>query len=436
MKRLKYMICGFCIFAFCSSNNAMAQTISSRDMSATYKELKSIFEVLSPRVIRPAEGYLHYPYLIPAGFYTQMWDWDGFFMGNYFCSKGRPEYLKYWALNLIEGIDEKGYVSGCATTKGPRPIFGNFSMKPFLAQGMLFASIGLNDYKWIKPYYDKLKLSVKYREDTQQDKDTGLFFWQNGMQSGADNNVALNYFMEDKRSFLACDASTLQLREYEALSVIAFRLGYSEDVNLYNSKAQTLKSAINKYLWCQEDQTYYNIDRETGKFYKRISYSNFWPLFDKLASDKDGKAMIKRYLINDKHMKSAFGFRSLSKQDPDYNNKNIIVPFSNWQGPLWMVANYIDGIILKHYGFEKELRWATYTLGKLLIKDYNQYGSLHESYDAETGKPLAPADSYVDKNGKFIGFISWDLCIEELFQGIIDGHWTTLEIPEAASNRL
>ncbi|MFB0973278.1 MAG: hypothetical protein QMB59_01750, partial [Bacteroidales bacterium] len=88
-------------------------------MKATYEELKSVFDELSPRTLHPAEGYLKYPYLIPAGYYTQMWDWDGFFIGNYFCSKGKPEYLKYWALNLIEGVDSKGYVSGCATTKGP-----------------------------------------------------------------------------------------------------------------------------------------------------------------------------------------------------------------------------------------------------------------------------------------------------------------------------
>lgn len=428
MKLIKYLMCALCILAAGSKTSASAQNINDNQIKSTYEELKGICDILSPRVIRPAEGYLHYPYLIPAGFYSQMWDWDGFFIGNYFCSRGKPEYLKYWALNLMEGIDEKGYVSGCATTKGPRPIFGDFSMKPFLAQGILFSSEGLNDFEWVKPYYDRLKLTIRYREETQQDKATGLFFWQIAMQSGADNNVALNYFKDDKRSFLACDASTLQAREYEALSAIARHLGYEKDVELYTTKAKVLRAAINKYLWCKEKQTYYNIDRETGKFYKRMSYSNFWPLFDRIASQKDGKAMIERYLINPKEMKAAYGYRSLSLQDPDYNNKNIIVPFSNWQGPIWMVANYMYAIALKNYGYDKEVRWISHTLGKMLIDDYNKYGSLHESYHADTGTPLAPADTYVDANGKFIGFISWDLCIENLLQGIVEDKWMTLEI--------
>ncbi len=32
-------------------------------------------------------------------------------------------------------------------------------------------------------------------------------------------------------------------------------------------------------------------------------------------------------------MLAPYGLRSLSKQDPDYNNAAIIVPYSNWQGP-------------------------------------------------------------------------------------------------------
>ncbi len=422
------MISGLCAFLLGGAVSASAQRVDDKVLKSTYNEIQKVFDVLSPRTIRPAEGYLKFPYLIPAGFYQQMWDWDGFFMGNYFCSKGKPEYLKYWALNLLEGINEKGYVSGCATTKGPRPIFGDFSMKPFLAQGMLLASQSLGDFDWVKPYYDKLKLSVKYREETQCDPKTGLYFWQIAMQSGADNNVALNYFKDDTRSFLACDASTLQAREYEALATIARQLGHEADATAYAAKAKTLRGLINKYLWCPADQMYYNVDRETGKFYKRISYSCFWPLFDKMASEKDGKAMITRYLINTRYMKSPFGFRSLSAQDVDYNNKNIIVPFSNWQGPLWMNANYMFAIALRNYGFDSEVRWLAQTLGRLLIADYQKYGSLHESYDADSGAPLAPADSYVDKDGKFIGFVSWNLCIENLLKGVVEGKWMTMAI--------
>lgn len=402
--------------------------ISQDSLLQIYNEVKVEFKKLSPQVIQQAEGYLKFPYLIPAGFYKQMWDWDGFFMGNHFVSQGKPEYLKYWALNLIEGIDEDGYVSGCATTKGPRPIFGKFAMKPFLSQGVYFASKEMKDFTWAENHYDALTRVLEYREKTQQDEATGLFFWEIAMQSGADNNVAMNYFKEDTRSFLACDASAFQLKEYLAQVKIAEKLGKTNDAQKFKKKADDLRKAILKYLWCDKDKMFYNVDRETGKFYKRISYSSFVPLIEKIVNDEDGKEMIQRYLVNPDCMKAKFGYRTLSKSDPDYNNKNVIVPFSNWQGPVWPISNYIYSIGLKNYGFSSELKWQAATLGKLLLNDISQWDSMHENYDADTGEPLAPAATHVDKNGKFVGFISWNLCVQNILAGVVEDEWMLLEI--------
>lgn len=403
-------------------------TIKDKDIEKVYIDLKEKYAVLSPKVIQPAEGYLEHPYLIPAGFYKQMWDWDAFFMGNYFVSKGKPEYLQYWALNLIKGVDEEGYVSGCATVKGPRPIFGKFAMKPFLSQGVYLASKGLKDFNWAKPYYNDIKKVIEYREKTQQDSITGLFFWDIAMQSGADNNAGLNYFMEDKRSFLAPDASTWQYKEYLAQSALAKKMGYEEDAKIYSEKAIRLKEAINKILWSKEDNVYYTVDMDTRAFYKRISYSSFLPLLAGIPSQENGKAMIDNYLLNEKHMKAKYGFRTLSAQDVDYNNKNIIVPFSNWQGPVWPIANYIYSIGLKNYGYSDDIAWLGKTLGDLLLKDINKHNTMHENYDADTGKALAPSDDHVDENGNIVGFISWNLCVENILDGVVNDNWTLLEI--------
>jgi len=393
-------------------------------------DLTTAFKRLEPKVIQPAEGYLKYPYLIPAGFYKQMWDWDGFFIGNHLASIGKPEYLKYWALNFIEGIDENGYVSGSATTKGPREIFGKFAMKPFLSQGVYFASVKMNDFNWIRSHYKALMKVLEYRDKTQLDTIYNLYFWDNAMQSGADNNPALNYFWkEDHRSFLSPDINTFQLREIIAQSLIAKKLGFKKDYKILKEKAAKLKIAINKYLWSEQDNIYYTVDRETGKFYKRVSYSSFIPLIQKLATQEKGAKMIRLYLINAEYMKAKYGFRSLSKKDPDYNNKNIIKPFSNWQGPVWPIANYLYHIGLKNYGFKKDISWMAVTMGNLLLNDINKWHSMHENYNADTGEPLAPAADYVDKDGNFVGFIGWNLCIQNVLEGVTQNKWMLLELP-------
>jgi len=38
-------------------------------------------------------------------------------------------------------------------------------------------------------------------------------------------------------------------------------------------------------------------------------------------------------------MYSQWGIRSVSSSDPRYNNDNIIDPYSNWRGPMWVNAN-------------------------------------------------------------------------------------------------
>ena len=424
MNKLMFAAAAVLTAAACSHSTGF----SSEEMDAMASELQERFAGIREKVIRPAEGYLKHEYLIPAGFYKQMWDWDGYFMGYYWRENGRPDLLQSWALNLLEGIDERGYVCGCATVNGPRVMHGSFSMKPFLSQGIVLACEGLGDWSWVEPWYEKTCRALAFRDSTQFDPDYGLYYWENGFQSGADNNVALNYYKGDTRSFVAADCSTMQLREFKAQARIARKLGHIEDAESFSARAEALAKAINQHLWCAEDKCYYNIDRSTGAFYKRVSYSCFWPLFEGLAPIKEGRAMLKAHMFNPKEMRSDYGFRTLSASDPDYNNKNIIKPFSNWQGPVWVIASYIYSVGLHRYGFDREAAWMTGKLGELVLDDLRKYNTTHECWSAETGEPLSPAFSYVDENGRFIGFISWNLLLELMFDTAVNGTPHLMEI--------
>ena len=400
------------LIAFGACNNT--QNNMTKDIQSALDSLSAEFERISPRVIKPAEGFLKYPYLIPAGFYHQMWDWDAYFMSTWFIYKGKPEYMKYWALNFLEGMDERGYVAGCMTTKGPRLVRGTFFMKPFLSQGVLRYCQATGDWEWVRDNYDKLCKVLQYRDSVQMDEKTGLYFWEMAFQSGADNNPAMNYLDDDNRSFLATDCSTMQMLEYKAQADIASHLGYADDAASFGERADAIGQAINTFLWDAADKCYYNVDRATGELFKRVSYNSFWPLYAGLASQEDGAEMIRRYLISERHMLSPYGLRSLSASDQDYNNENIIVPFSNWQGPIWIPALVVYAGGMENYGFHEELKPIVLNTARMLLADIAKFDTMHENYHAETGEGLAPAPTYVDENGKFIGFISWNLCTEYL----------------------
>ena len=248
---------------FVTKKGAVVQTAASSDheMSRLYTEIKARFEKLRPQSIRPAEGFIKHDYLIPAGFYKQMWDWDGFFIGCHLASIGKPEYLKYWVLNFAEAIDKDGYVPGCVTPAGPRPIFGKFSMKPFLAQGAFLSSKAMNDFTWLEPVYDRIKRVCQYRERTQFDPKFGLFFWDNAMQSGADNSAVLSNDDREPSAILGVDINVFQYREYLALARIADKLGKNDDAAHFQDKAARLKANILKYHWDKERFSFWNVRR-------------------------------------------------------------------------------------------------------------------------------------------------------------------------------
>ncbi len=393
------------------------------------RELSSAFDTLKLRSIRPAEGYLKYDYLIPAGFYKQMWDWDGFFIGCYLAShkKEDAKYLKGWVLNFVNGMNKDGYVAGCMTTKGPRPILGKFAMKPFLSQGAWFASVYGGNFSWVAPVYEKLKKVLDYREKTQFDKKYGLFFWDIAIQSGADNNPALTNDTNDRSAILAADINTFQLREYISMMKIAWKLGKSADVKIYKAKSDTLKARMLKYLWFPEKQSFFNIWRDNGQVVERITYSNFVPLFQGILPLEDGRAMIKRYLLASEHMMSEFGIRSLSASDPLYNNACIIIPYSNWQGPLWINANYMYTIALVKYGFKDEAGVVAKKLAPVLLNDIKVNHSMHKCYHADTREPLAPTAAQ-SPNGIFTGFVGWNMLEQNMLEGALTGDWMMLDL--------
>jgi alpha,alpha-trehalase len=392
---------------------ATAQTTDSE----LYAALNADFANLAPQTIHPAAGFIRRPYLIPAGYYSQMWDWDGFFIGLHWANQdpAKATLLRDWVLNFASSADASGYVAGCITPQGPRPLFGKFAMKPFLAQGALIAAQDLKDFDWLRPAWPALQRALMYRERTQLDEKWGLWFWDNAMQSGADNNAALSNEPRDRSAIIAVDASVYAMREYAAMAIIAKRLGDAQAASIYHGRAEATRSAILKKLWFKKDVLFFNLNRDTGEPIRVVSWSSFLPLLDGLLSQSDGQQVIREHLLNPAEMRSDHGFRSLAKSDPAYNNEAIIDPYSNWRGPVWINANFFDWLILRRYGFTAEAHALAVTLAGELHRDIAKWGSMHENYSAETGDGLAPTAAQ-SPGGKFAGFVGWNLLALDMLQ--------------------
>jgi alpha,alpha-trehalase len=421
--------------AFLSGNSLRTMNSTPEQTSTQGTTLLQDFSAdiakLAPQTVHPAEGYIRDDYIIPAGYYPQLWDWDGSFIGAHWANQNAADakYLKGWALTFMSSADDSGYVAGCITPKGPRPLFGKFAMKPFLAQGALLAAERLNDYSWIAPYWSKLKAIDGYRKRTQFDSKWGLYFWDNAMQSGADNNAALSNDPKDAGAILAVDASVFVMREDLAMAALADRLGHADEAATYRNQADGLRKALLDHLWSSEDAMFWNRRRDTGAWIKRMSYSNFVPLIADVLPRDDARRVIEHHPINPAEMRSEYGFRSLAKDDPDYNNRAIIDPYSNWRGPIWINANYLDWIALRHYGFSSEARWTALTISQMLHRDTAKWGSMHEDYNAETGEGLAPTPEQ-SPGGHFAGFVGWNMLALDMLQcELTNLHCMYLDLP-------
>ena len=368
------------------------------------QRLRASFLAKKSEVKRRATGALGHDYLVPAGPYCEQWDWDAFFIGMSLANDIPSEaiYLKNWALNYLEYANKKnGFTPGLITPKGTDKRLNH--MKPFLAQGMFFASRFLNDFSWIEPHITTLEKIVTFRERNGWHAQYGLAAWTDSMESGADNNVAaLDY---PRFSVLAADLNALLYREYIAMSLIAKKLRKEKTARVFRQRAVTIKRNILRWLWSPTAQSFFNRDTATGELIQRHTYSNILPLWAGIAPRTQGRIMVKRYWLNANKMWSRFGLRTLAKDDPEYNNKNIIKPYSNWQGPVWPIANFLSMHALLNYGFQKEAAQIAERVMKLCWLDLQKSGGMHENYDAETGKPLAAPN-----------FVSWNLLVANMLE--------------------
>ena len=196
----------------------------------------------------------------------------------------------------------------------------------------------------------------------------------------------------------------------------------------YRAEALATRQAILGKLWSAPDAMFWNRRRDTGAVVRVIAWSNFLPLVDGLLPQADGRRMIHLHLLNPAEMRSGWGFRSLAKSDPDYNNEAIIVPYSNWRGPIWINANFLDWIALRRYGFPSDAHWLAVQLADILHRDIAKWGSMHEDYNAETGDGLAPTVEQ-SPNHHFAGFVGWNLLAQDMLQCETGhGHCMTLSV--------
>jgi alpha,alpha-trehalase len=376
------------------------------------------------KMVRPPGGRLPYSYVIPSapaendsadrlkGTYLEMYDWDSYFVGLRLGVDGKADLWKNCILNFLAQTKSDGYT--------PRTIsptrYSDYpdQCKPFLAQGSYLASKASQDFAWITPeVYQKLASTLTYWE-THRQKSDGLFVWRRAVETGADDTVTV--LSAPPMTVEGVDLNCYLVKEYKAMSLIAEKLGKPGESKKYLEKSENLAAKINEKMWDKQDHLYYSLDSRTGKPIRIKDWTCFLPLWAGISSSEQAKKLVDNHLLNSKEFWGRHGIPSLAFDEETYNNaKRVLIPgyhtVSNWQGPVWIVANYLAMIGLETYQYHKQAVEIAEKIVKLVADDIRKTGGAHENYDSKTGEPLFAQN-----------FGSWDLLADILLDEARKGH--------------
>jgi len=380
-----------------------AQEKSGQRSDDDERIVKAFVEANYQEVFREPNGTLNHPYLVPGGPYDQSWDWDSVFTGVALLDLGSAPYLAGAMMNFFDQTNETtGEVTICVdpTTTSPScssdpsdNISSGSHAKPVLIQGALAAAEHTNDWEQFRPYSSKMSALLAYWSTQRKHSPTGLFTWHDQMESGADNLVLSacpsprsDCWVEEGcgNSLSSPDLMAYLYRENLAYARFLDRWNLPGS-DRYEAAAASVKETLEEQLWSEEDGFHLSRNVTDGSDIGAPTYALGVPLWMGPGGLEAGRAERVVERLTKPDMLGEYGIRSTSSDNPDYNNDDVITPYSNWRGPVWVNANVVVAYGMLDFGYYEEAAGLAVKVMKVLADDLRATGEWHEDYDAEAG---------------------------------------------------
>lgn len=380
-------------------------------------------------IFKEPVGELSHPFIAPGAVYSsELWCWDAYWSSHAIFSvfsRHTKSELKEFSLtrerverhikgsieNFLDAQKSDGYIptmiSGGGLFEGyfdgehERNVPLNQHM-PFLCQWVEETCEFFGDHDVFDA--EKLEAYLEYFEKNQFDKNSGLFFWQNDIMVGIDNNPTV--YLRPKRSGADIFLNCFMYSEYRAFEKLLKKRGDGR-ADIIEKKVEELKTAINREMWDGRDGIYYSqdvgFDREK-KYVKGVAFHSglepnynslplkirFWacflPMYVGICDESQAEKMCSHLIDNDDIL-AEYGIRTLAKNEKMYSLDQSGNP-SNWLGAVWTVANYCVYKGLIRYGKSELAEKIETRTEKLIGGCIQNHGDTFESYHPDTGEPF------------------------------------------------
>ena len=378
------------------------------------------------------EGALLFPYITPGShsYSNVLWDWDSWLsnialrqilqdQGTAADKNEAVAYEQGCVLNYLAYTDPSDGYMPMVVAKNSDPaklkpvdIYSTNMHKPVIAQHAAFLTrLNNGNAEWLRDKFNRMQAFITNYQTHHRNKETGLFYWQNDLAIGVDNDPS-TFFRPDHSSasiYLNC----LMYKELKAMAYLSECLKLDTMGTQYEKDAEILKADIQKNCWDEKDGFYYSVDlnlrpitnepsiifghtmvlhkgmpRTYSGLIQRIGvWSGFMAMWAGIATPEQAKRMVAENYKDTRTFNAKYGIRTLSRLEKMYSVKASSNP-SNWWGPIWGISNYMTYRGLLKYGYKKEANELACKTIMLFGNDFKKNGALHEYYNPDSGEPI------------------------------------------------
>jgi hypothetical protein len=241
------------------------------------------------------------------------------------------------------------------------------------------------DKKFLSEAYESGKKFYYWYTSRRDSNKNGLASWGGHaeLESVRDARVAVWDKVGWASNFEGPDVNSMLVMEEKSLAAIAGILGYKNESVEWEQKSLMRSALINKYLWDDSTQFYYNVNKNDHSFtFKKKNdllikeIIGFLPLWAGI-SDKEQTDQLMKSLLNKKEFWRNFGIPTLSAKEDYYN------PIGYWNGPIWVPWQYLIFRGLLDYGFKAEAKELSEKVANNIIHQLKTDHYFWEFYSAD-----------------------------------------------------
>ena len=357
-----------------------------------------------------------------------IWQWDCCFMTfitNY--SNGTIS-----AFNNLDNLyrlrrESDGYMSMAYEIETEKPAYGERINPPLMAWAEWEYYMVSGDSSRFERVLPALEGIYSFIENNRR-RNCGLYWFEDSGSAGMDNAPRAGYFSTKLDGCDVChvDLACQQALSAKCLSQIYGVLGNAEKQKFYSSEHERICELVNRYHWSEKSGWYFDFFArdDASKKVKLINSKTvaaFWAIISGVAKGQRLERMIK-HMFDENEFYTLVPFASLSKDDPNYDEKG-----GYWLGSVWPPTNYAAIRGLYDAGYPELAREAAIKFLDAMCKVEKNpaWRGIWEAYAPESFRPATCEDGSIVR----ADFVGWSglAPITMLIEQIIGLHFNAPE---------